>query len=194
MVGSDGIKALLRENRRVLYFLLRFVGAFGVLSISYALWLDRFGDNPDPFSWLVGKHLNLLFGGRLELTPIPYHAAIDVSYEHSSAVSLFEGCNGIAVMILFFAFVFAFKGRWVNLLWFVPAGFVVIHLFNLARLALLINLAHDSSPLFHFMHKYLFSLIIYAVVFGLWVIWVKWARGSVSGEQEYKDKHVSETK
>ena len=79
----------------------------------------------------------------------------------------------MAVFILFFAFIFAFKGRWSDLLWFTPIGLVVIHLFNLGRLALLIHLSQSNSELFHFMHKYLFTLIIYAAVFLLWVVWVK---------------------
>lgn len=139
----------------------------------YAIWVESFGDQADSFSWFVGKNLNFLFAGKLKLDQLEGHAAIAVDYNGSTAVSLFEGCNGMAVMILFFAFVFAFKGRWGDLVWFVPFGLIVIHLFNLARLALLIQMAANNSPLFHFMHKYLFSLIIYAAVFGLWIIWVK---------------------
>lgn len=175
-MADQSIGSLIRENRGVLFFLLRFLGAFGVLSLSYAVWIDSYGSLADPFSWVVGEHLNILFGGNLGLSQFPGQAAIEVNYQGSTAVSLFEGCNGMAVMILFFSFVFAFKGRWKDLIWFVPMGFAIIHLFNLGRLALLIKLASDNSPLFHFMHKYLFSLIIYAAVFGLWVLWVRQAR------------------
>ena len=182
-----GIRQLIRENKKVLFFLLRFLGAFGGLSLVYAFWVDSFGDKADTFSWFVGRNLQLLFGAEnLKLEQILWHPAIAVDYNGSSAVSLIEGCNGLAVMILFFAFVFAFKGNWKDLLWFVPLGLGIIHLFNLGRLALLIYLAHGNSPLFHFMHKYLFTLIIYAAVFGLWVVWVKKAggRGQRAGGKE----------
>lgn len=168
------IKKIFQENRKVLFFVARFLGAFALLSLIYAVWVDQFEQEADSFSWFVGRNLQWIFGAEnMTLSAIPGHAAIAVDYLGSSAVSLFEGCNGMAVMILFFAFVFAFKGKWSDLFWFVPLGLVTIHVFNLARLALLINMAHASSPLFHFMHKYLFSLIIYAVVFGLWVVWVQ---------------------
>jgi len=171
------LRNILQENKKVLGFLLRFLLSFGVLSLAYAFWVDSFGTEADSFSWFVGRNLQLLFGAEnLQLEQILGHAAIAVDYKGSSAVSLYEGCNGMAVMILFFAFVFAYKGRGKDLAWFVPFGLVVIHLFNLARLAILIQLAHESSAMFHFMHKYLFSLIIYGAVFGLWLLWVKRAQ------------------
>ena len=187
-----GLRQLIQENKRVLFFLLRFLGAFGGLSLVYAFWVDSFGDKADTFSWFVGRNLQLLFGAEnLKLEQILGHPAIAVDYNGSSAVSLFEGCNGLAVMILFFAFVFAFKGNWKDLLWFVPLGLGIIHLFNLGRLALLIYLAHGNSPLFHFMHKYLFTLIIYAAVFGLWVVWVKKAGGQRAGGSTDAEKALA---
>jgi len=191
---NTSLRQLIQENKRVLFFLLRFLSAFGGLSLLYAFWVDSFGEKADTFSWFVGRHLQLLFGAEnLKLEQILGHPAIAVDYNGSSAVSLFEGCNGLAVMILFFAFVFAFKGKWKDLLWFVPLGLGIIHLFNLGRLALLIYLAHGNSPLFHFMHKYLFTLIIYAVVFGLWVLWVRRAQSTgrrAQGTEQRKEGQI----
>lgn len=170
------MKATLRENKKVIFFLLRFLLVFAGFSLLYGWWINSFGEKADPFSWWIGNQLVYLFGAEnLSLEMIPGEPSIGVNYLGSSAVRLFEGCNGIAVFILFFAFVFAFKGRWSDLLWFVPVGLVVIHIFNLLRLALLIHLSHNNSTLFHFLHKYLFTLIIYAAVFGLWVFWVRLA-------------------
>lgn len=165
---------VIQENKKVLYFLLRFLSLFGGLSLIYAAWIKSFGDKADTFSWWVGYNLRFLFGAdRLGLQQIDGHPAIAIDYLGNTAVSLFEGCNGAAVFILFFAFVFAFKGKWSDLFWFVPLGLALIHLFNLARLSVLIVLAESGSSYFHFMHKYLFSLIIYLAVFILWVGWVK---------------------
>ena len=175
MKSANGTGSLIKENKSVVYFLLRFIGAFGILSLIYAYWVDGFGENADSFSWFVGENLTWVFGDDLALGAIPGHAAIAVDYKGNSAVSLFEGCNGLSVMILFFSFVFAFRGRWKDLLWFVPLGCLIIHAFNLGRLALLIVLAENNSQMFHFMHKYLFTLIIYAAVFLLWIIWVRMA-------------------
>lgn len=166
-----------RENKKVIFFLLRFLSVFGGFSLLYAVWIKSYGLEADPFSWFVGYNLEWILGAdNLRLYPIEGYAAIGLDYLGSNSVSLFEGCNGIAVFILFFAFVFAFKGRWSDLIWFVPLGLVVIHLFNLARLVALIILAQQGNDaIFHFMHKYLFSLVIYAGVFLMWVFWVRLA-------------------
>lgn len=171
------IAQTLKENKKVVFFLLRFLSVFGGFSLLYAVWIKSYGLEADPFSWFVGYNLQGLLGSEnLRLYPIEGYAAIGLDYLGSNSVSLFEGCNGIAVFILFFAFVFAFKGRWSDLIWFVPLGIVVIHLFNLARLVALIMLAEQGhDALFHFMHKYLFSLVIYAGVFLMWVFWVRLA-------------------
>ncbi|HCS20721.1 MAG TPA: exosortase family protein XrtF [Bacteroidetes bacterium] len=170
------IKSILLENKKVVFFLLRFLLVFAGFSLLYASWVDSYGDKADPFSWWIGHQLVGLFGESvLSLENVAERPAVLVNYLGSPAVELFEGCNGVAVAILFFAFVFAFKGRWSDLLWFVPAGLVVIHAFNLLRLSLLIHLSHNNSTLFHFLHKYLFTLIIYAAVFLLWVLWVRLA-------------------
>lgn len=163
---------LLKENRKPLFFLLRFIGMFGVLSLAYAFWLESYGLQPDSFTRMVGQHLQVLFQQQLLLADLEQHAAIAIEYKGQYAVSLFEGCNGLAVMILFVSFVFAFKGQWKDLLWFIPIGLLIIHLFNLARLSALIWLSSYNSQWFHFTHKYLFTLIIYAGVFLLWVWWV----------------------
>ncbi len=169
-------RSFFEENKNVIYFLLRFLLTFGGLSLLYGIWIKSYGDLADAFSWIVGHHLQWILGhDALQLEQIAGHPAIAIDYLGSSAVSLFEGCNGVAVFILFFAFIFAFKGRWSDLLWFTPLGILVIHLFNLGRLVLLIMLAEAESPWFHFMHKYLFSLIIYAAVFLMWVFWVRLA-------------------
>lgn len=170
------MKSVFQENKKVIYFLLRFLLSFAGFSLLYAYWIESYGNQPDPFSWLIGQQLVYLYGAEnLVIERISGHPAIGVFYHGTNAISLYEGCNGIAVAILFFSFIFAFKGNWMDLLWFTPIGFLVIHGFNLMRLSLLIHLAQNNSDLFHFMHKYLFTLIIYVAVFALWVIWVRLA-------------------
>ncbi|MHB1277096.1 MAG: exosortase family protein XrtF [Bacteroidia bacterium] len=168
---------ILQENKKVLFFLLRFLGAFGGLSLLYAFWVDSYGNEADAFSWMVGRHLQWVFGAEnLLLTPMDGQALINMDYLGISGVDLYEGCNGMAIMILFFAFVFAYTGSWKDLLWFVPLGLFVIHVFNLIRIALLILFLEGGNEImFHYMHKYFFTLIIYGAVFFLWVFWVKLA-------------------
>jgi exosortase/archaeosortase family protein len=76
-------------------------------------------------------------------------------------------------MYLFASFVFAFGGKGRTMAWFIPAGLVFLHGANLFRLLVLIEFnLHNQGTWFHFFHKYGFTSIIYAAVFGLWVLWV----------------------
>lgn len=175
MTDKSPIKVL-QENKKVIFFLLRFLGVFGSLSLLYGGWIKSFGDKADSISWWIGYNLRFLFGSEnLQLSQSNIEPSVDITYLGTTAVTLFEGCNGIAVMIMFLSFVVAFKGKWLDLAWFVPSGLLIIHAFNLARLSILIVLAQQQSDFFHFVHKYLFTLIIYSAVFLLWVLWVKLA-------------------
>src|SRR5690606_31173306 len=139
------MKKLIRENIRAIFFLLRFILVFGVLSLLYGAWVKSFGEEADSFSWFIGKNLVWLAGeDTIQLASMPGEPSIAVHYRGNHAVSLFEGCNGIAVMILLLAFVVGCNGRLLNMIWFSVVGFVIIHLANLGRLWLLIRLA-DSG-------------------------------------------------
>jgi exosortase/archaeosortase family protein len=58
------------------------------------------------------------------------------------------------------------------MLWFIPAGLIVIHIFNLGRISLLYFVAQRYEEYFYLFHKYFFTAIIYVVVFLLWALWV----------------------
>jgi exosortase family protein XrtF len=88
-------------------------------------------------------------------------------------ISIEEGCNGLNIMILFFAFVVGFGGKLFNMLVFIPTGIIFIHVANLARLLLLslLNVNSDGRA-FHFFHKYGFTAILYVAILFLWYLWV----------------------
>lgn len=94
-----------------------------------------------------------------------------------------DGCNGLVLMALFAGFVIAYPGPWKKKLWYVPAGLALVYVCNIIRcvaLALLnqmVNNAKLSKSTFDFNHKYLFTTILYLIIFGLWMLWAnKFAR------------------
>jgi len=89
-----------------------------------------------------------------------------------SVLNIFEGCNGVNVMIVFIAFMVAFGGPVKKMLWFIPAGLLIIHLFNILRLVLLYYTDLYYEEWFYYFHKYLFTAILYIVVFILWAVWI----------------------
>jgi exosortase/archaeosortase family protein len=76
-------------------------------------------------------------------------------------------------MIVFLSFVLAMGPYVKPMTWFIPAGLLVIHLLNLLRVWGLFLVAVKLPEQFYFVHKYLFTSILYAVVFVLWFIWIR---------------------
>ena len=59
-------------------------------------------------------------------------------------------------------FVLAFPGPWQHMLWFVPAGMAITLGLNVLRVAALaLN------------HHYAFTFVVYACIFGLWMLWAR---------------------
>jgi exosortase family protein XrtF len=98
-----------------------------------------------------------------------------------AAVIVGVPCNGLVLYALFGGFVLAFPGPWRSKLWFIPAGMAMIWVLNVLRVgALALNhyYAHDSVD---FNHHYTFTFIVYACIFGLWMLWAR--RLAVAGRQ-----------
>jgi exosortase family protein XrtF len=173
---------MLREFKPTLIFLLKFGLIFGIGSGLYSYTISKYmGQDPpvaDPFTEFIADHTykTIKFLGydvhRWNPESEPTVGIYIVGYEDDS-IGVFEGCNGINVMILFVAFIVAFGGETKRMLWFIPSGIIAIHLFNIVRLASLAVLATYSQSAFHFIHKYAFTAVIYAFVFVLWIIWIK---------------------
>ena len=82
-------------------------------------------------------------------------------------------CNGLVLYALFTGFVLAFPGPWLRKLWFIPAGVAFIWLLNLVRVAALAINHHYSHQTVDFNHHYTFTFIVYAFIFGLWMLWAR---------------------
>ncbi len=171
---------MLNEFKPTIYFLLKFAVIFGIGSLLYGNYINSYREIeppiPDSFTNWVAEQTNAVvraFGNDAHMW-YPENEPIVVVYikgYEDDNISFYEGCNGLNIMILFVAFVFAFGNRYKQMLWFIPVGILAIHIFNLARLSSLSIMATLSSSVFHFFHKYAFTAIIYVFVLVLWYIW-----------------------
>ncbi len=169
------IKIFYNEFKPAILFLLRFSIAFTVLSLIYSSWVAGYKDVADPITRNVATQIRGILAWFYEAvtsTDRTGNPSMDIYINGKYSISVFEGCNGVAIANLFFSFLVGFWGGLKKLAWFSILGIVVIHIANLFRLLLLAQMALTNSPLFHFTHKYLFTLSIYAIVFVLWYFWV----------------------
>lgn len=166
---------MLKEFRPAILFLVKFGLVFGVLSAVYSYWIKTYKGEPDPVTQLVSDHTVTLMrwsGMNVKQEPTAEESSTTIFIDDFSAVRVFEGCNGVAVFILFIAFLFAFRLSGFTFV-FAAAGGLLIHFFNLFRIAGLAWIAVFRPEYMYFTHKYLFTLILYAVVFVLWVVFVR---------------------
>lgn len=174
--------SLIRENRNALRFLLVFAGLYLVLNTAYGFYIQSYYPSSDPFTQNVTAQV--VWFVSLFDPSVTWHASvlnnnIAVSNTISTVIYVFEGCNGLNVIIVYVSFLLAFKGSLKKTLVFTGGGIVAIHLLNLLRIGLLYFVAIYFQSQLYFVHKYLFTGIIYALVFVLWYFWVK----SVKNEQ-----------
>lgn len=178
---------ILKDFRPSLLFLGRFLAVYFVGNVLYGVYVESFGERPDHVTHLVTANTSSMlnmFGGTTFVSDNPSAPTVFIHNDSRAALSVYEGCNGINVMIVFIAFLSAFGGPKKSMIWFLPLGLIVIHLFNLLRIGILYYVSQYMEEYFYFFHKYLFTAVLYAAVFGLWVIWVLYfgnpARHSVS--------------
>ena len=103
-----------------------------------------------------------------------------ITDSYGGGLILDRGCVGRTVLVVFSAFIIATPAEVKRKILYTLAGFVVIILLNIIRLIMLILVAQYHPDWFDFTHEYLFKYILYAGVFGLWVLWVRKFRSSSS--------------
>ncbi len=161
-----------------LTFLLVFVGCYFVGNVLYGLYVEFYYPLPDPATvWVTDQTTAILslFGDNVIDRPGVNEPTMLVvqNMDHRIILRVFEGCNGINVMIVFISFVAAFGGSIKRIMFFMPLGLLVIHASNLLRILLLYFTAVNRPMLFYYFHKYFFTAALYVIVFGLWGIWMK---------------------
>ena len=72
------------------------------------------------------------------------------------------------------------KALWIKKLWYIPLGWVCCYVFNILRIFIITMLYEHHPEWFDILHEYIFKYLFYAMLFGLWVIFVEKIRPSSS--------------
>lgn len=162
---------ILKQYRDIFYFLLKCL-------VLYAIWLILrkyiFYPKSSIDQFLISQ---ITYSTSLLLKIFGFSTYVDrtfVGIENYPGVSIAFNCNGLSLMYLFASFIIAFTGKLKHKLFFIPLGIIAIHLFNIARTAVLAMLVVYKPGWTEFNHKYTFTTTIYILIFILWVIWVNY--------------------
>jgi exosortase family protein XrtF len=174
---------LIQENKPALFFLLIFVGLYLVLNTAYGFFVEAYYPQADPITLLVTKHVTWFlsfFDHTIDYSITAGSRYVAINNSDRLVISVFEGCNGINVMIVFISFLAAFYGKLKQTIVFGLIGLGVIYLMNLSRVGLLYGVELYYPRFLYFFHKFLFTGVIYVGVFLMWFIWAKWVRSESS--------------
>lgn len=167
---------MLKEFKPTIFFLLRFVLVYLTCNFLYGLWITSYDPNPDPVTRLVSRQSSAIiniFDRHTEIADSPRKATVYIQEGARAVLGVYEGCNGINVMIVFVSFLLAFGPFRIELAWFIPLGLLIIHITNLARIVLLFFVSIKLPRYFYVTHKYFFTASIYVIVFVIWIWWVR---------------------
>lgn len=180
------MKELIKQYKDSLLFIVKFVGLYLVLNTAYGFFVEYYETRPDPITSMVTNHVAIglsLFHDHIDTVPDLREPNIHLQLNRENVVSVFEGCNSINVMIVFISFLIAFKGSVQATVIFACLGLIAVYIINLIRVGLLFEVAYYYPQHLYFFHKYLFTGIIYLIVFAIWYVWIQRVRSEkVHGE------------
>jgi exosortase family protein XrtF len=164
-----------------LRFLLIFIGVYVAGNILYGIYIEAYKPQPDPatvwVSFQATAIVNLL-GDSSDAIVNDQSPNVLIVKEGKTILRVFEGCNGINVVIVFGSFLLAFGGRTKIMAGYFITGCLVLHAANLLRILLLYYTAIHRPLFFYYFHKYFFTALLYVVVFALWIIWTRIKMGT----------------
>jgi len=166
----------MKDQKAILFFLLKFIGLYIVLNTAYGIWIESYDPAPDPITKSVTHQTAALISLAEENISVEETLTsryVPVRQNNKTIVSVFEGCNSLNVMVVFISFIVAFTGTVRKTIIFGAIGIALIYVANLFRVGLLFFISKYYPNNLYFFHKYLFTGLLYALVFFLWYVWVK---------------------
>jgi exosortase family protein XrtF len=162
-------------QKKLIVFASKFVGIYLFLNLLYLLWINFLGNRIDCISELVAivsQKILLFLGYDVTLKFSDLHPRILFYYNKVNYITVSEGCNGVSVMITFFASIISFKGAIKSKIQFLTVGLLGVFLLNVMRVSTLFYVALNHHEWFSFFHEYAFTALIYSLVFLLFIFWV----------------------
>jgi len=185
---------MIKEFKPAFLFIARFLGIYLVGNVLYGLYVESYKQSPDWLTHAVTQQTSLFLNACGEQTTADvnhYGPTVFLNAAGDTVLNVYEGCNGINVMIVFVAFVVAFGGPVKAMPWFLLLGLIILHLANIGRISLLYVTALRFEEYFYYIHKYFFTAILYIIVFSLWALWIfKFNDFASRGKKQVDDQTV----
>jgi len=99
--------------------------------------------------------------------------ATDIYRNGERTLRVADACNGLELMVLYVGFLVCFPGVIARKWKFALGGIILIYLLNIIRCAALVLIFVHYRKYLDFSHHFLFTFVIYMLIFLLWFIFTK---------------------
>lgn len=176
---SEKLRKLLKEKRLrpVTDALLAAVITYGfhLLYRQFSAEINSVGIIRDATQWLTDAvYRQSLWLNRniigLDITTAPGNTMI---FSNNTSMFINGSCSGLKLMFQVTILFLLFPGPWKHKLWFIPLGWVLMHLSNLLRMVTLSLVSLWNVEYWDFSHDWVMRPFFYLVIFAMWVWWVE---------------------
>lgn len=186
----------MKRNKAVIFFLLRFFVSYFLLTGIYQYYLQKSQQKSPEYQCcgitrLVSQQVEStgdFLGFHIITKQNPEELSQQIIVNGEVVARIVEGCNGVSVIILFIAFIIAFKGSFKNTIYFIIISTLLIYLLNIVRIVLISWGLYKYPQYAEFIHQILFPVIIYGSIFLLWIIWVKYFAINTNSSKKKQDE------
>lgn len=127
------------------------------LTISVNKVINIFINNPTPASWIKD----------------PLNDACLIQMNGKTILMIYDDCNGLDLFIIYIAFIIFLPYPTKRKLFFSAAGLIAIFIGNIFRCFSLYLVFVHFRGMFDFNHHYVFTIIMYLIIFYGWVLYTK---------------------
>ncbi len=166
-------------NKRVFYFFIKLFALFSVWFICYNLILKptRVIDRPvtNFITILVVKCVNFFSPSTPAISWFPEtkRSCSQLVQNGSPVFGIFDVCNGIDLMFIYVGIIMLLPYSFKRKLIFSIGGVLAIIFANVIRISALYFIYVYQRSAFNFSHHYLFTLLMYVLIFYGWMLFIK---------------------
>lgn len=164
-------------NKKVTFFFIKLFILLSLWFVCYVVLLipGRKIDGPLTSFITVGvtKTINLLSNEQVEWIENPVRPCTHLTKNGVAVFDIFDICNGIDLMFIYVGVLFLLPFPLKRKIVFSVVGVIAIILLNIVRICALYFIYIHQRSAFDFSHHYLFTLLMYVLIFYGWWLFVK---------------------
>jgi exosortase/archaeosortase family protein len=109
-----------------------------------------------------------------------YEVTVDeyniIRHDNDLGIRIVWACTGFKQAFIFMMIMMLYPGPWLKKIWFIPAGLLIVYLYNIFRIVFILAVIKYNPIRFDLLHELIFKYIFYGIIFLMWVLWEELVR------------------